>query len=316
MKTYLYPILKALGLTAALDLALALFLFAAAPMANLNIGQVILFGGVTLLMAIATCLYAGIAAEKRRSLWLSLAAALPAHLILSIAAVLVYANRLASNWPGSDYFLTWILFLLLCLATWSISILAVTVMRSARIGSRAKAEKKRIRQEMRGLRLEVSPPSPGKARAIASFKGALWVLWLYSITGAVLVWYTQARVADTILSYVTFPCLWCIMATVYRFLRTHNRTAITVSAAITNLAVFAAIMLFLIPANVKIHAGYALLYLDNVLTDPFSHPEQLLVLIQFLLVWVILILTSITQRKEKHTAQYEETESYSNTTSI
>ena len=313
MKTYLHPILKALGLTAALDLTLVLFLCAAAPMANLPIGQVFLFGGVALLPIAATCLYAGITVEKRRSLWISLTAALPAHLILSVVSVFVYANRLAENWPGSDYFLTWLLFLLLCVTTWSMSILAVTVIRSARIGSRVKAEKKRIRQEMRGLRLEVSSLSPGKARTIAALKGALWVLWLYCATGAVLTWYTQAHVADTILSYVTFPCLWCVLAIVYRFLHTHNRVAVTVSAAITNLVVLAAVMVFLIPANVKTHAGYALLYLDTVLTDPFSHPEQLLVLFQFLLVWVILILTGATQRKPQDT---NPSEFYANTTAL
>ena len=315
MKTYLYPILKALGLTVALDLTLVLFLFAAAPMANLNIGQAFLFGGVALLLVAATCLYAGITAEKRRSLWLSLAAALPTHLILSVASVFVYADRLASNWPGSDYFLTWLLFLLLSLSTWAVSILAVTIVRSARIGSHAKEEKERIRQETRGFRLEVSPLSPTKARSLAALKGSLWVLWLYVATGLLLEWYTQVRIADTILSYVTFPCLWCIMATVYRFLRTHNRSTVTVSAAITNLVVFAAVMLFLIPANVKVHAGYALLYLDNVLTDPFSHPEQLLVLMQFLLVWVILIITGATQRKTKDTS-LSETESISNMTTV
>lgn len=234
MKTYLYPILKALGLTAALDLTLVLFLVAAAPMANLNIGQVFLFGGVALLSVAATCLYAGITVEKRRSLWLSLVAALPTHLILSVASVLVYADRLASNWPGSDYYLTWLLFLLLCLAIWSISITAITIARSARIGSRAKEEKKRIRRETRGFRLVVSPQSPAKARTIAALKGSLWVLWLYVATGLLLEWYTQVRIADTILSYITFPCLWCIMATVCRFLRTHNRSTVTFSAAITN----------------------------------------------------------------------------------
>jgi hypothetical protein len=315
MKTYLYPILKALGLTAALDLTLVLFLVAAAPMANLNIGQVFLFRGVALLSVAATCLYAGITVEKRRSLWLSLVAALPTHLILSVASVLVYADRLASNWPGSDYYLTWLLFLLLCLAIWSISITAITIARSARIGSRAKEEKKRIRRETRGFRLVVSPQSPAKARTIAALKGSLWVLWLYVATGLLLEWYTQVRIADTILSYITFPCLWCIMATVCRFLRTHNCSTVTISAAITNLVVFAAVMLFLIPANVKVHAGYALLYLDNVLTDPFSHPEQLLVLMQFLLVWVILIITGATQRKTKDTSP-SETESIPHMTTV
>ncbi len=299
MKTYLYPILKALGLTVALNGMLTLFIYAAAPMANVNIGQVVLFGGVALLLVAATCLFANIAAEKRRSLWLALAVAFPAHLILSLISVFVYADRLASNWPGSDYFLTWLLFLLLSLTVWWIAVFAVTVTRSARIGEGVREAKRQIKRAQKGFRLETAPISPARARMLAILKGVLWVLWLHILTGLFLEFFTETGVADTILSYVAFPALWCVMAAIYGLLHEKNRTAFTLSAAVTHLVCFVFVMLFLLPKNIREHPYYALKYLDDVITDPFGHPEQLMILILFLLVWMVMAIFGLAHRKAK-----------------
>ncbi|MBQ9151186.1 MAG: hypothetical protein IJX72_02960 [Clostridia bacterium] len=305
MKTYLHPILKALGLTVALDGMLMLFIYVAAPLAILEIGQAFLFGGLTLLLTAATCLYANISVEKRRSLWLSLAVAAPAHLILSVISILVYTNRLASNWPGSDYFLTWLLFLLLSLTVWWIAIFSITVTRSSRIGGAAREQKRRIRLAQKGFRPETAPLTPGRARAIAILKGVLWVLWLHILTGLFLEFFTEIGVANTILSYVAFPALWCVMAAVYGLLDGHNRTAFTLSVAITHLVCFFLVMLFLLPGNILEHPYYAVKYLDDVISDPFGHSEQLMILMLFLLVWVVMGIFGAARRKARASDQPE-----------
>ena len=113
-------------------------------------------------------------------------------------------------------------------------------------------------------------------------------------------------IAETILSYVAFPCLWCLMAVTYRLPKCQNRTAFTLSVAITHLLFCTGVMLFLLPSNVTRHIGYALLYLDGVLTQPYDHVEQLLILEQFLAVWLILPLYGIGT-KQKHENQPERT---------
>ncbi len=298
MKIFRSPLWKALGLTVALSLALTLFLYTAAPLAEAPIGQAILFLGVALLQVTATCLYARIPFEKRRSLWLSAAVALPVHLILSIASVLVYADRLTSNWPGSDYFLTWLLFLLLSLSVWCISVCTVTLLRHLRLSAHGREERRRIQKASSGLRPVISAVSPARARLIAVLKGASWTLGLYVLTGLLLELLTALSIADTVLSFVAFPSLWCILAVVYGLTCQPNRGFFTLSVSLTHILLCAVIMVFLIPSNVSVHPGYALLYLDSVLTSPMDHPEPLLLIAEFLLVWAIVIAHSVRRPKK------------------
>lgn len=288
MKIFRSPIWKALGLTVALSLALTLFLYTAAPLAEAPIGQAILFLGVALLQVAAACLYGGIPFDKRRSLWLSLAAVLATHLILSMVSVFLCADRLAGNWPGSNYFLTWLLFFLLALSVWWISVCTVTLFRHFRMGAARRDELRKIEYASRGLRAETTPTTPARTRLVSTLWGLAWILGFYILTGLLLELLTAMSVADTILSYVAFPCLWCIMAAAYRYLRVCHTAVLTVTVSIANPVLLAAIMLFLFPSNVTLHVGYALLYLDSVLTAPFEHPEQLLLLAEFLSIWVIL----------------------------
>lgn len=297
MKIFRSPIWKALGLTVALNLALTLFLYTAAPLAETPIGQTVLILGVVLLQVVAACLYAGIRFDKRRSLWLSLAAALVIHLILSVVSVFIYADRLAGNWPGSNYFLTWLLFLLLALSVWWVSVCTVTLLRHVRLGAPGREERLRIRKASAGLRPVIPTVSPARVRLIAALKGGAWTLGFYVLTGLLLELLTAMSVADTILSFVAFPCLWCIMAVVYGFICQPNRGICTLWVSLTHILLCTVIMVFLIPSNVSVHPGYALLYMDNVLTSPMDHPEQLLLIAEFLSVWVTVITHGVRRPK-------------------
>lgn len=298
MKHYLSPLLKSLGITVGLDGALLLFIYAATPLTEIAIGQALLFGGVTLLLLTAVCLYAAVPAERRRSLWLSLAVSVPVHLILSVVSVLVYGNRLSAYWPGSSD-LAWLLFLLITVAAWVVTTFTLTMIRSARIGSALREGKRQIRRAEQGSRLETAPISPARSLLLAILKGVLWVLWLHVLTGLLLELLWQAGVADTMLSYVAFPCLWCLMAAAYGCMHVQNRFSFTLSVAVSHLICFLGIMLFLIPANITEHPYYALKYLDDMITDPFGHPEELMILVLFFAVWIILAVFSIANRKRK-----------------
>ena len=298
MKQYIASILKALGLTVGLNVGLLLFLRLAAPLAMIEIGQVILLGVVILMQITAACLYAAIPTPAVRTVWLCVITALPLHLMAAIASALVYGNRLSSFWPGS-FDLAWLVFLILITVPWALMVVAIALARTVRMGIRVLEEKRQAKQAAAGFCTETEAISPARARFIAGLKGLIWVLAFHILTGILLEILVAMDIADTLLGYTAFPCLWCLMAAVYGLLDGQNRVTFGLSVAITHILVFALVMLFLIPANVTQHVGYALLYLDGVLTQPYEHVEQLLILIQFLMVWPILLIFGIAHGHRK-----------------
>lgn len=300
MKTYVSCLLKALGLTVGLNGALLLFLYMGSPLAGYEIGQVILFAGVTILLIIATCLYATMRVHNASDHWVSMAVSLPAHLIAAVVSVLIYGNRLSSFWPGGVD-LAWFLFLVLIVAVWGLTVFFVTLVRVLRLQATAREEKRQAKLAKEGYRLETTPITPARARLLATLKGMVWALAFHLISGLLLELLREIGIAETILSYAAFPFAWCLAAAAYGLLDRRNRVAFALAVALTHLLFCTAVMLFLLPANVTQHVGYALLYLDKVLTKPYENAEQLLILIQFLSVWLIMLIFGIGHRnKKKH----------------
>ncbi len=300
MKTYLHSLLKSLGLTAGLDAALLLLLYTACPVTVLKIGQAGLMGGVILLLLIASCLYALISVHRRRELLFCLAVSFLLHVIASVASVLVYGNRLSYFWPGhSD--MAWLLFFVLIVTVWCLTVSVITIIRYIRMSATRREETKHIQHASLGLRMETDPVTPARARLIATLKGFTWTIGFYILTGFLLEMLKEMSIAETILSYVAFPCLWCLMGIVYGYVDRPNRVAFTLSVTVTHILLCAATMVFLLPSNVTKHVGYALLYLDSILMDPFNHPEQLLLVAEFLSVWVIALIYGIGHRRKKYT---------------
>ena len=298
MKLYLRSILKSLCLTAGLDGALLLLIYLLSPAVMLEIGQAALLCAVILLLAVAVCLYGRIPVRRRRELWYCLAVSLPLHTVASVVSVLIYGNRLSGYWPGSMD-LAWLVLLVLILSAWGLSVCAITLSRHARMSEARREENRRIQKASRGLRPEITSVSPARARLITVLKGAAWTLGFYTLTGLLLDLLKELSIADTLLAYAAFPCLWCGMAAAFgRAIPSARRGAFTLSVSLTNILLCTAVMVFLIPSNVTRHVGYALLYLDGVLTNPFGHPEQLLVIAEFLLVWVTVAACGIGRRKK------------------
>lgn len=300
MKTYLRSFLKSLGLTAGLDVILLLLLYSASPVTILEIGQAGLMCSVILLLLIASCLYALISVHRRRELWFCLAISFTLHMIASVASVLVYGNRLSYFWPGrSD--MAWLLFLVLIVTVWCLTVSVITVIRHIRMSAARREEMKQIERASRGLCMETDPLTPARARLIAVLKGMTWTVGFYVLTGILFEMLKTMSIAETILSYVAFPCLWCLGGVIYGYVDKPNRTAFTLSVAVTHILLCAATMAFLLPSNVTENAGYALLYLDGLLMTPFDSPEQLLLIAEFLSVWGIVLVYGIGHKPKQHT---------------
>lgn len=298
MKRNAFAILKSLGLTVGLNALLLGVMLFFSHMVHRESGQALLFFTVTLLLVIGVCLFAAIPTDKRGILWGCFGVSLPLHLVLSVISVLVYGNRLSESWPGSQN-LAWLLFLLMVLTAWVVSVFTVTAVRSNRIGRVVREDKRQVKRARKGYRKEYPPMSPARARTLAVFRGFLWVLWLHLSTGLVFWLLEEAGASDTMLSYIAFPVLWCLFAAAYGLHDRENRLAYALTAAITNIALFTLSTLFLTVYNTPPIKFRYVLHLDSILTEPFSNPEQLLSLSIFLLVWVAMLIFGIAHRKRK-----------------
>lgn len=284
MTRKLSPILRSSGLTVGLNGVLLLTIYALAPAAAWEAGQAALLCATVLLSVFAVCLHGRIEVRRGRELWYCAAVSLPLHLILSVLSAAVYGRRLSYYWPGED--MAWIVFLLMSLSAWSVALCGAALLRFLRVVSLRREEDRRVQMASRGLYPAAAPLSPARARVISSLKGVSWVLCFYTLTGLLLELLTALSVADTILAYVAFPCLWCFMAAVYGLIRRPVPGAFTLSVSVTHLLLTAVILVFLIPSNAVGHTGYAEIFLDSVRTEPFDHPELLLLLAEFLGIWV------------------------------
>ena len=287
MKRNLFALLKSLGITVGLDLLFMGIFLLFSHMVHKESGQALLFLCVTLLLAVGVCLFATISTDRRGILWASLGISVTTHLILTIVVALVGGTRLSEAWPGYNN-LAWLLMALLSLVVWDISVFTVTVVRSNRLGRAAREEKRQVKRAKKGYQKEWQTVSPARARLLAILRGLALMLWLHLATGLLYTLLTNAGAADTMLSYIAFPTLWCILAA-YGLCDRENRVAYGLTVAVSNVILFILPTYFLMLENTPTHKFRFVLHLDSVLTAPLSNPEQMLAIGIFLTVWVAMI---------------------------
>ena len=298
MKTYFFPILKSILITALLNAAIIAFMFVFSPNVQVNLGQIITLGGVTRCSIMGVCMFANIRAEKRRSLWLALLVSLPIHPAIALGGVAVYGRKLAIAWPG-DNDLSRVLFYILILVSWMLPILVITIVRSARLGAAYREEKRRIALAAEGLCMETAKISKARARLIAYIRGAVWVFSFHLVSGLLLEILQRLGISTSMIAYITFPAALCLMAAAYGLFDRPNRGMFAISVAINHLLFCGMVMVFLLPSNITQNIYYALKYLDIVLTEPYQNIEQILIVVPFLSVWFIMIIFAIGHRKSK-----------------
>jgi hypothetical protein len=298
MKRNLFALLKSLGITVGLDLLFMGIFLLFSHMVHKESGQALLFLCVTLLLAVGVCLFATIRTDRRGILWASLGISVSTHLILTIVVALVGGTKLSEAWPGYNN-LAWLLMALLSLVVWDISVFTVTVVRSNRLGRAAREEKRQVKRAKKGYQKEWQTVSPSRARLLAILRGLALMLWLHLATGLLYTLLTNAGAADTMLSYIAFPTLWCILAAAYGLRDRENRVAYGLTVAISNVILFILPTYFLMLENTPTHKLRFILHLDSVLTTPLSNPEQMLAIGIFLTVWVAMIVFGAGHRRRK-----------------
>ena len=298
MKTYFFPILKSLLLTIGLNVGIIAFMFVFSPIVQVDLGQIITLGGVALLSIIGVSMFATIRAEKRRSLWLALLAALPIHPAIALGGVAVYGRRLAIAWPG-DNDLSRVLFYIMILLSWMVPVLVVTIVRSARLGGAYREEKRRVALAEEGFFMETAKISKARARLIAYIRGAVWVFGFHLVSGLLLELLRFLGISNSMIAYVTFPMFLCLMGAAYGLLDRPNRGMFAISVAVNHILFCVFVMLFLLPGNITQHIYFALKYLDKVVTHPYDNIEQILIIVPFLSVWFIMVIFAIGHRKSK-----------------
>lgn len=298
--TTLRAILYTLAITGGLNLLLLGVLLLFSHMVHRESGQALLFLIVTLLLLVAVCLFAAIPAVKRSTLWACFGVTSALYVILTVVVSLLGGTRLSEAWPGYDN-LAWLLLALMSLAAWYISVFVITAVRSNRIGGRVRDEKRRVQRAKKGYRREWQTLKPSRARFLAILRGSLLVLWFHLLTGLIFALLVVWDLADTMLGYVAFPLLWCLLAAAYGLHDREHRVAYALSAAVSNLLWFLlSTTLLTIAATPSIkYLHRFVLRLDSVLTTPFENPEQLLSLGIFLAIWVAMTVFGIGHRNKK-----------------
>ncbi len=290
--------LKSLCITVGLNLLLTGLFILFSHMVHKELGQALLFLSVSLLMAVGVCLFATIRTDKRGILWASMGISTVTHLILTIVVALVGGTKLSDAWPGYNN-LAWLLMALLSLAVWDISVFAVTAVRSHRLGKAAREEKRQVNRAKKGYRKEWQTLSPSRARFLAFLRGLLVVLWCHLLTGLLFALLVNWDLAETMMGYVAFPLLWCLLAAAYGLHDREHRSIYGVTVAVSNLILFFLSTFFLMLENTPSHKFRFILHLDSVLTTPFDNPEQMLAIGIFLTVWVAMAVFGAGHRRRK-----------------
>ena len=298
MKKNLLALLKSLCITVGLNLLLMGLFILFSHMVHKELGQALLFLSVSLLMAVGVCLFATIRTDKRGILWASMGISTVTHLILTIVVALVGGTKLSDAWPGYNN-LAWLLMALLSLAVWDISVFAVTAVRSHRLGKAAREEKRQVNRAKKGYRKEWQPLSPSRARFLAFLRGILVVLWCHLLTGLLFALLVNWDLAETMMGYVAFPLLWCLLAAAYGLHDREHRSIYGLTVAVSNLILFFLSTFFLMLENTPSHKFRFILHLDSVLTTPFDNPEQMLAIGMFLTVWVAMVVFGAGHRGRK-----------------
>lgn len=293
-----FSILKSLGITAGMNLLLLGILLLFSRMVHREIGQALLFLSVTLLLTLGVCLFATIPAVGRGILWGCMGISLGLHLILSIVVGFTGGTALTEHWPGRNN-MAGLLFMVISLSVWFISVFVITVSRSRRRGRALRAEKRNVKYASKGYTKEWQTLSPARSRFLAILRGFLAVLWSYTLTGVIFELCRDFNWADTMLGYVAFPLLWCLMAASYGKHDREHRVAYALSANVTNLLLFLLSTWLLTLANTPSIRYRFVLQLDSVLTSPFENPEQLLAIGIFLTGLIAAVVFGVGHRTKK-----------------
>ena len=298
MKRDLLALIKSLCITVGLNLLLMGLFILFSHMVHKELGQALLFLIVSLLMAVGVCLFATIRTDKRGILWASMGISTVTHLILTVVVALVGGTKLSDAWPGYNN-LAWLLMALLSLAVWDISVFAVTAVRSHRLGKAAREEKRQVNRAKKGYRKEWQTLSPSRARFLAFLRGILVVLWCHLLTGLLFALLVNWDLAETMMGYVAFPLLWCLLAAAYGLHDREHRSIYRLTVAVSNLILFFLSTFLLMLENTPSHKFRFILHLDSVLTTPFDNPEQMLAIGLFLSVWVAMVVFGVGHREKK-----------------
>ena len=298
MKKNLFALLKALCYTIGLHALLTVTISFLARTVQRELGQACLFLAVTLLLVLGICLFAAIPTDKRGVLWGCFGIAYGVGLIAAGVSLLFYGSTITAAWPGQGN-LAWLLFLILILSAWCVGVLAVTVVRSARIGRQARESDRQLTYARKGYRKEFPPVSKVRLVLYAVSKGILWVVWFHTATGLLLLLLEVAGIEGTILAYTAFPVLWCLMAALYGRLDSPCPWVFALSAGVSNLVSFGVSTYFCMLLGTRPHKYRAVLYLDSLLTEPFENPEQLIAIGIFFSIWISIAVFAVGHRKRK-----------------
>ncbi len=288
--------LKSLCITVGLNFLLTGVYLLFSHMVHKEIGQALLFLVTALLLCVGVCLFAAIQTDRRGILWASMGISTVTHLILTVVVAIIGGSKLSDAWPGYNN-LAWLLLALLSLTVWDISVFTVTVIRSYRLGAAAREAKHQVKRARRGYSLALQSLTPSRARTLAILRGLALVMWLHLATGLLYTLLTNADAADTMLSYIAFPTLWCILAAAYGLSDREHPIAYGLTVAISNVILFILPTYFLMLENTPTHKLRFILHLDSVLTTPLSNPEQMLAIGIFLTVWVAMIVFGAGHRR-------------------
>ena len=290
--------LKSLCVTVGLNLLLLGVFLLFSHMVHEELGQALLFLVTSLLLCVGVCLFASIRTDSRGILWASMGISTVTHLILTIVVAIIGGTKLSEAWPGYNN-LAWLLLALLSLAVWDISILVITAVRSHRLGAAAREAKRQVKRARRGYTLEPQTLTPSRARSLAVLRGLCWVFWLHLATGLLFALLVNWDLAETMVGYISFPTLWCLMAAAYGLGKRENPVAHGLTVAVSNLILFILPTFLLTLENTPTHKLRFILHLDSVLTAPFDNPEQMLAIGVFLTVWVAMAVFGAGKRRRE-----------------
>lgn len=299
MKHYFFPALKALCITVGLNGALLGYIALFTLLVEEPVFQALLFFCIVICPAVAVCLFANIHAEKRRTLWLCAAVSLPLHVFLSIGSMLLYGFIMASVW-SSD--LAPILVMLMAVVPWVVAVLAITVIRSWGIGRKKREAKRQLRRISKGFSRITLPVSPARSGFAAVCRGILWAVWLHLSTGLLFVLLQKTGIAETMLSYVAFPVLWCLAAAAYGLFDRPRRLAFTLSAGISHLilTLFCGVWLTAV-YSVRLEDFYmsSSSLLASLFYSPFQYAEGLITVTVFCIGIIAITVFSIGHKPRK-----------------
>jgi hypothetical protein len=297
-----YPILKTLGITAGLNLVITGDLYLFSHLIRNQTGQALLFLSITLLLIAGACLFARVPVSGRGSLWGCMGISMGLHLPLSITSALTGGKALSEQWPGgTGNNLAALLILLMSLSVWSIGIFGVTAARSRCIAAPLREERRNRKRITKGYVKEWQSLPPARLRLASVLRGFLRVLWTHLLTGLLFTILVELDLAETILGYVAFPMLWCLMIPAILPKEPLTNSPCIISAAVSHAILFALTTLLLsVRSYPNVIKNRGRIYTDLILNRPLDHPEQLLALGILTTGIMTLLILYIGKRKRTH----------------